>query len=176
MFALKPISRDSVDGALAKAERYRLLNEPHEAESICRDILEVDPANRQARISLILALTDEIPRGRWRVCQRHGGDVRPGDGIRSHLLFRNRVGAACEGVVRCRRRRVQRLCLRLDRQGAAALREKRSTCGRQVTTTRFCAGTPAFVFSIATKSWGRRRRKLQSRFSRSSSFANPAVN
>ena len=42
MFALKPISRDSLDGALAKAERYRLLNEPTEAESICRDILEVD--------------------------------------------------------------------------------------------------------------------------------------
>jgi hypothetical protein len=61
MFTLKPISRESVDGALAKAERYRLLAEPHEAESICRDILEVDPANRQALISLILALTDEIP-------------------------------------------------------------------------------------------------------------------
>jgi len=61
MFTLKPISRESVDGALAKAERYRLLGEPHEAESICRDILEIDPANRQARISLVLALTDEIP-------------------------------------------------------------------------------------------------------------------
>jgi hypothetical protein len=61
MFTLKPISHDSVDSALARAERYRLLNEPHEAESICRDILDVDPANRQARISLILALTDEIP-------------------------------------------------------------------------------------------------------------------
>lgn len=61
MFKLKPISSDSVTGALAKAERYRLLNEPSEAQSICLDILEVDPANRQARISLILALTDEIP-------------------------------------------------------------------------------------------------------------------
>jgi hypothetical protein len=61
MFALKPISRDSVSSALAKAERYRLLNEPNEAESICRDILDVDPANREARISLILALTDEFP-------------------------------------------------------------------------------------------------------------------
>jgi hypothetical protein len=60
MFTLKPIHRDSVDGSLAKAERYRLLNEPHEAESICRDILEVDPANRLARVSLILALTDQI--------------------------------------------------------------------------------------------------------------------
>ena len=67
MFALKPISHDSVAGALAKAERYRLLNEPSEAESICRDILEVDPANRHARISLILALTDEIPQDERRL-------------------------------------------------------------------------------------------------------------
>src|SRR5438045_6448494 len=60
MFALKPISHDSVAGALAKAERYRLLNEPGEAESICRDILEIEPGNQQALISLILALTDQI--------------------------------------------------------------------------------------------------------------------
>jgi hypothetical protein len=61
MFNLKPISPNSVEGALAKAERYRLLNEPNEAESICRDILGIEPHNRQAQISLILALTDEIP-------------------------------------------------------------------------------------------------------------------
>ena len=60
MFALKPISRDSIQNALARAERYRLLHEPTEAESICRDILDVDPGNRQARVSLILALTDDI--------------------------------------------------------------------------------------------------------------------
>ena len=60
MFTLKPISPDGVDVSLAKAERYRFLNEPNEAESICRDILEIDPGNRQARISLILALTDQI--------------------------------------------------------------------------------------------------------------------
>lgn len=61
MFALKPISHDSVGGALAKAERYRLLNEPHEAESICRDVLEIEPDNQQALISMILAMTDQIP-------------------------------------------------------------------------------------------------------------------
>lgn len=60
MFTLKPISHDSVDGALAKAERYRLLNEPNEAESICRDILQVDPGNREARVSAILAVTDQM--------------------------------------------------------------------------------------------------------------------
>lgn len=61
MFQLKPISHDSVAGALAKAERYRLLNEPGEAESICRDILEIEPDNQQALVSLVLALTDQIP-------------------------------------------------------------------------------------------------------------------
>ena len=61
MFVLKPISRASVPNALAKAERYRLLNEPSEAESICRDVLDVDPHQKQARISLVLALTDQIP-------------------------------------------------------------------------------------------------------------------
>src|SRR5258708_1996928 len=61
MFPLKPISAGSVDGALAKAERYRLLNEPGQAESICRDILSVDPENQEALTSLILALTDQIP-------------------------------------------------------------------------------------------------------------------
>jgi hypothetical protein len=60
MLALKPISHDSLATALAKAERYRLLNEPTEAESICRDILEIEPDNQQALISLTLALTDQI--------------------------------------------------------------------------------------------------------------------
>jgi hypothetical protein len=60
VFAPKPISAASVPGALAKAERYRLLNEPGEAESICLDILQVEPENQQALVSLILALTDQI--------------------------------------------------------------------------------------------------------------------
>ena len=61
MYALKPISPDGVPAALAKAERYRLLNEPGEAESICRDILDIEPDNQPALISLILSLTDQIP-------------------------------------------------------------------------------------------------------------------
>jgi hypothetical protein len=60
MFALKPITHESVAGALAKAERYRLLNEPAEAESICRDVLELEPSNADAQISLVLALTDQM--------------------------------------------------------------------------------------------------------------------
>lgn len=60
MFALKPLHTNAVPSALQKAERYRLLNEPGEAESICLDVLDVDPNNQQARIALLLALTDQF--------------------------------------------------------------------------------------------------------------------
>ena len=60
MFELKKLSRAGIPGALEKVERYRLLNEPREAESICRDVLEADPDNQHARVSLILSLTDRF--------------------------------------------------------------------------------------------------------------------
>ncbi len=60
MFELKPLSKDAVESALAKAERYRLLNEPSEAESSCLDVLEVEPDNQQAKIALMLALSDQF--------------------------------------------------------------------------------------------------------------------
>jgi hypothetical protein len=60
MFALKALSHESIGGALAKAERYRLLHEPVQAESICRDILLIEPENQTALISLALAQTDQI--------------------------------------------------------------------------------------------------------------------
>jgi len=60
MFELKRLSRDAVPAALEKAHRYRLLNEPLEAESICRDVLEVDPENQEALVTLLLALTDQF--------------------------------------------------------------------------------------------------------------------
>ena len=63
MFELKPLSREAIPAALARAERYRFLNEPLEAESICLDILRIDPDNEQALITLLLALTDQIERG-----------------------------------------------------------------------------------------------------------------
>jgi hypothetical protein len=60
MIALKPISLSAAPAALERAERYRLLNEPLEAESICRDILAVDPGNQQALVMLVLSLTDQF--------------------------------------------------------------------------------------------------------------------
>ena len=63
MFQLKPLARSAIPAALEKAERYRLLNEPLEAESICRDVLEVDLENQAALVTLVLALTDQFAFG-----------------------------------------------------------------------------------------------------------------
>jgi hypothetical protein len=60
MRELKALSEDAIDSALAKAERYRFLNEPGEAESICLDVLQIDPTNHSALITLLLALTDQF--------------------------------------------------------------------------------------------------------------------
>jgi hypothetical protein len=62
-FELKSIEPDSIAKALQKVERYRLLNEPAEAESICLDVLRADPGNQQALVMLLLALTDQFDRG-----------------------------------------------------------------------------------------------------------------
>jgi len=59
-FELKSISKEGIPEALAKVERYRLLNEPAFAESICLDILAIEPDNQQALISLLLARTDQF--------------------------------------------------------------------------------------------------------------------
>jgi hypothetical protein len=60
MFELKPISPSAISEALAKVERYRLLNEPWQAESICLDVLRIDPQNQQAHVMLLLSLTDQF--------------------------------------------------------------------------------------------------------------------
>ena len=60
---LKSLHKDAIPAALEKAERYRLLNEPAEAESICLDILATDPENQKALIALFLAVTDRFSKG-----------------------------------------------------------------------------------------------------------------
>jgi len=66
---LKPISKEGIPEAISKAELYRNLNEPGEAESICRDILTADPENQTARRLLGLSITDQFtgtPSDRYR--------------------------------------------------------------------------------------------------------------
>jgi hypothetical protein len=62
-FELKPLSKDAINAALDKAMRYRLLNEPAEAESICLDVLRAEPENQQALVVLVLASTDRFTKG-----------------------------------------------------------------------------------------------------------------
>ena len=54
------LGTDAVPAALEKAHLYRLLNEPSDAESICRDVLAVDPENQEALVTLTLALSDQL--------------------------------------------------------------------------------------------------------------------
>ena len=92
-FELKSISVQSIPEALAKVERYRLLNEPVLAESICLDILAIVPDHQQALISLLLARTDQFhsnvqPKGAQEVLARIQGRLR------ASLLRRRHLGAS----------------------------------------------------------------------------------
>jgi hypothetical protein len=57
---LKAISHEAIPRALELAERYRLLNEPEQAESICRDVLAADPNNQVATRILLLCFGDQF--------------------------------------------------------------------------------------------------------------------
>lgn len=59
-YKLKPISHAGINEAIAKVELYRYLNEPGEAESICRDILTQDPEHQTALRLLGLTITDQF--------------------------------------------------------------------------------------------------------------------
>ncbi len=63
MFDLKPLTPKAIPAALEKAMRYRLLNEPGEAESICLDVLAVEPDNQKALVLVLLAMSDRFGRG-----------------------------------------------------------------------------------------------------------------
>jgi hypothetical protein len=60
MLDFKPLSKEAIPEALEKARHYRLLNEPWQSESICRDILLIDPDNQEVLYTLILAITDQF--------------------------------------------------------------------------------------------------------------------
>lgn len=76
MFEPKPISREAIPAALSKGERYRLLNQPAQAESICLDVLRVDPANQEALVMLLLSLTEQFGEP-GRVSLKEGEELLP---------------------------------------------------------------------------------------------------
>jgi hypothetical protein len=60
MFELKPLSKDAFDRSLEKAQHYRLLGDGTMAESICRDLLALEPNHQKVLEGLLLALTDQF--------------------------------------------------------------------------------------------------------------------
>jgi hypothetical protein len=60
MFELKLLTPEAIPAALEKAHRYRLLNEPEQAESICEDVLRLEPGHQDALVTLVLAMTDRF--------------------------------------------------------------------------------------------------------------------
>ena len=90
-FELKKLGADSVPAAIRRAEHYRLLNDPTQAESICLDVLQADPDNEQALITLILAITDQFSTGGSATVARARGYV--------HKLSREYDRAYYQGIV-----------------------------------------------------------------------------
>lgn len=101
MFNLKPLSPESIPAALEKAHLYRMLNQPEQAESICHDILAVEPDNQTALVRLLLAITDRFAEARPQPAQ-HARDLLP----RLHSLYEREyyAGIICERLALARLR------------------------------------------------------------------------
>ena len=111
MFSLKPISSAGLPAALQKAERYRLLNEPQAAESICLDVLGVEPEHQQAVVMLLLSITDQF-RGAPLRHEQRAREVLP-------RLLDDYKRAYYEGII-CERRAMAQLALDAPGSGEMA--------------------------------------------------------
>lgn len=92
MSQLKPIHRDGVQRAFEKAERYRLLNEPFESESICLDILAIEPGHQQALQCLILSLTDQFSSSAAQALERARGLLSRFSGEYERIYYAGIIG------------------------------------------------------------------------------------
>ena len=71
---LKTLHQSAIPAALKRATHYRLLNEPGSAESICLDVLRIEPDNQEALVTLVLAMTDRFAKG-YAVGDTHVNEV-----------------------------------------------------------------------------------------------------
>src|SRR5262245_50943674 len=101
MFDLKPLSPESIPAALEKAHLYRMLNQPEQAESICLDILSVEPGNQTALVRLLLAITDRFAEPRPEPAQK-ARDLLPR--LRSQYEREYYAGIICERLALARLR------------------------------------------------------------------------
>ena len=91
-YELKRILPSGIDAALQKADKYRELNQPAETESICRDVLAVEPDHQLALRILGLALTDQFDPSGTRVLEAKQLFARLRDPY-EHAFYR---GLVCE--------------------------------------------------------------------------------
>src|ERR1700685_4145158 len=98
---LKTISKSGIGEAIAKAELYRYLNEPEEAESICRDILAADPQNMLGLRVLGLSITDQFE---GRPSDRYNEVERIFDGLNDAYERSYYTGLLCERRVKAQLR------------------------------------------------------------------------
>ena len=143
MFELKTLSPEAVPRALAKAERYRLLNEPGEAESICLDALEIVPNNQEAITMLLLAITEQFDADMTRVSDAWKTVDRLTDEYERAYYTRHHLRAAREGLPATRHaaRRPSRLRVAprgdgLLRKGGSAAAAEQRRCAPQVERLR----------------------------------------
>jgi hypothetical protein len=99
MFELKQIHPDAIPKALERAHFYRLLNEPGAAESICLDVLEIEPDNQQALVTLLAAMTDRFNKS-YAVSAAKAKDILPR--IKDDYQRTYYAGLICERQARAR--------------------------------------------------------------------------
>ena len=154
---LKTISKSGIGEAIAKAELYRYLNEPEEAESICRDILAADPQNMLGMRMLGLSITDQFE---GRPSDRYGEVERIFDGlagsVRTVLLHGAALRAAGEGAAsRWGVRRIR--CCRCSSGRCNVLRRRRRF-GLRAMMIRSCGGIGACGCCRASRILSRKKR------------------
>jgi hypothetical protein len=132
----------------SKAERYRFLNESWQAESICRDVLAIDPDNPAALVLLVLSLTDQFEQGLSPKEALHIVGAPP-NGVPSSLLFGHCSRAAGNGRIS----KAPRLpfssetgCCRMPWSGIGKLRR----FGSSTMMMRYFVGILVFVFCSVT--------------------------
>jgi succinate dehydrogenase / fumarate reductase, iron-sulfur subunit len=143
---LKPIAREAIPRALQKAERYRLLKQPWAAESICLDVLAVEPGNQEALVSLVLAISDQLTMRPLTL--RRARELLPGSG-------RCTSGEYYAGIL-AERRALAELQHGAHGSGTNAYEwlleameayQRAERWSHAIQMTQLCGGTPAYVCS-----------------------------
>ncbi len=112
---LKTISKDGIPEAISKVELYRSLNDPEGAESICQDILAIEPDHQIAVRLLALSITDQFtghPTDRYSEAERRFASLA--DAYERHYYL---------GLLHERRARAQMRAGQTARTTASSLRE-----------------------------------------------------